>query len=266
MTTPLTAKVVIVGAGISGISTAYHLAKRGVPSTLIDAVGLCPAASGKAGGFLALDWNDQSPKGPLTRRSFALHDELAQKLGPTDIDYRRLTCEAVAVSGSGGKLRQKKLASVEWADIGVRGSQTMGDESTIAQVHPKKLCHALWTEACRLAPGCTLVVGEAGGLQLEDGGAPAPRVSGVQVDGRVEAADAVVLAMGPWSPAWAGLPRGFGQKYHSVVMATPRTLSQAVFFQGLGECGCCGSSQGHARNSMRSHLLRSRLGRLLSQL
>jgi len=133
----MVASVVICGGGIIGTSIAYYLAKRGVASTIIDRVGLCPAASGKAGGFLALDWNDGSPVGPLTRKSFALHAALASELqAPTD--YRRLTCEAIAVGGGGGPPKQAKLQGVEWADLDCLGRQPMGDESTIAQVHPKK--------------------------------------------------------------------------------------------------------------------------------
>ena len=96
-------RVCIVGGGVIGVTTAYYLAKRGVPSTIVDRVGLCPAASGKAGGFLALDWNDGSPVGPLARCSFALHQELADTLPPThSLGYRRLTCQGVSVGGSGG--------------------------------------------------------------------------------------------------------------------------------------------------------------------
>ena len=155
--------VVICGGGVIGTSIAYYLAKRGVLSTIIDRVGICPAASGKAGGFLALDWNDGSPVGPLTRKSFELHDTLASELkSPTD--YRRLTCEAVAVDGGGGGApKQAKLQGVEWADLGVLGSRPMGDESSIAQVHPKLLCEALWAEAERA--GCTLRVGDVQGIE-----------------------------------------------------------------------------------------------------
>ena len=81
-------KIVIVGGGITGVTTGYFLAKRGVACTLVDPVGIAPAASGKAGGFLALDWNDGSPVGPLARKSFALHEELARALGETTVDYR----------------------------------------------------------------------------------------------------------------------------------------------------------------------------------
>ena len=40
------APVVICGAGIIGTSIAYQLALRGIRASLVDKVGLCPAASG----------------------------------------------------------------------------------------------------------------------------------------------------------------------------------------------------------------------------
>ena len=101
-----------------------------------------PAASGKAGGFLARDWSDGSPIQELQRRSFDLHAEIAEHLD--GIDYRRLECVAVAVDGSSSKKPGgKKLEGVEWADIGAVGSRPMGGPDTIAQVHPKKLVSLL---------------------------------------------------------------------------------------------------------------------------
>ncbi|MGH7375477.1 MAG: hypothetical protein ACREJY_14745 [Candidatus Rokuibacteriota bacterium] len=49
---------------------------RGVPVTVVERSGVACAASGKSGGFLALDWCDNTPLGPLARVSFALHAEL----------------------------------------------------------------------------------------------------------------------------------------------------------------------------------------------
>ena len=218
--------IVIVGGGITGVATSYFLAKRGVACTLVDPVGIAPAASGKAGGFLALDWNDGAPVGPLARKSFSLHEELARVLGETTVDYRRLTCQAVTCTGGA----QKRAAGVEWADLGVLGSRPMGDESTIAQVHPKKLCDALWAEAARLA-GSTLVRGYAEGVERDE---QSGALRAVQVDGERVAADCVVLAMGPWSPTWFGLPQAYGTKYHSLLMRPRRTLSQCVFFDCTG--------------------------------
>lgn len=82
-------KVVICGAGVIGASLAYFLAQRGVAVTIIDRCGVAVAASGKSGGFLALDWCDGSPMQQLTRNSFALHAELATLLGQ-GYDYRHL--------------------------------------------------------------------------------------------------------------------------------------------------------------------------------
>src|SRR5256885_14039645 len=45
-------------------------------ATVIERTGLACAASGKAGGFLALDWCDGTPLQSLARRSFAVHAEL----------------------------------------------------------------------------------------------------------------------------------------------------------------------------------------------
>jgi hypothetical protein len=50
----------------------------------------CIALAGKAGGFLALDWNDGSPVGPLARHSYALHAQLAEAFGSEAIGYRQL--------------------------------------------------------------------------------------------------------------------------------------------------------------------------------
>ena len=72
--------VSICGGGVIGASIAYFFSRRGVSATVIEGTGLACAASGKSGGFLALDWCDGSPLAPLARRSFALHAELAQRL------------------------------------------------------------------------------------------------------------------------------------------------------------------------------------------
>ena len=249
-------QVVIAGGGVIGCATAYYLAKEhGVGATIVDRKSIAAAASGNAGGFLARDWNDGSPTQEMTHRSFDLHATLAEdlkKYGATD--YRRLTCVAVGVDGRTAvqKPGGKKLESVDWADsAGVMGMRPMGNEDTIAQVHPRKLCDAFVAAAKDLA-GASVVEGCASGLREEDG-----RVTGLELsDGSTIEADAVVLCMGPWSHAlgrpknekmglrgdedysgW-GLPHCplvVGTKYHAVLLQSPRVLSQSVFFQGLGD-------------------------------
>jgi sarcosine oxidase subunit beta len=55
------ADVVIAGAGIMGLSIAYHLARRGMSSvTVIDQGYLCGGASGRNGGGIRAQWSSEA--------------------------------------------------------------------------------------------------------------------------------------------------------------------------------------------------------------
>ena len=77
---------------VIGASIAYFLSRRGIEATVIEQTGLACAASGKSGGFLALDWCDGTPLAALARRSFALHTRLAEEIRG-DWGYRRLSTD-----------------------------------------------------------------------------------------------------------------------------------------------------------------------------
>ena len=49
-----TMHVVICGSGVIGACTAYFLSRRGIDVTVVERTEVAAAASGKAGGFLAL--------------------------------------------------------------------------------------------------------------------------------------------------------------------------------------------------------------------
>src|SRR5437773_10464222 len=72
--------VIVCGAGVVGASVAYFLARRGVAVTVLERTAVACGASGKSGGFLALDWCDDSELGPLARARFGRHAELAREL------------------------------------------------------------------------------------------------------------------------------------------------------------------------------------------
>lgn len=229
--------VVIAGAGVIGLSTSYYLAKNfGIRTTVVDPTGtVAPAASGKAGGFLAEDWNDWSPVGPLARRSFTLHQELADTLGADEIQYRRLTCAAISVNPAmAARPTGKKLDGVEWAQDeeggSVLGIRSLGDESTIAQVHPKRLCENLWKVAStpkdQGGVGSKLLKGRVVSPVYDNGTLVGAKLD----DGSTIDADAVLFACGPWH-----INVMSGVKYHSVVIPTPQVLSQSVFFNGCGD-------------------------------
>src|SRR5262249_16662672 len=142
MTHPERARVVICGAGVIGAAVAYYLSLRGVAATVIERCGVACAASGKAGGFLALDWCDNSPLASLARKSFQLQAELAQTLG-ADYGYRRLTTLAVAASAQGLKGSHKVPEELAWLDSHGIPYAVLGTPATTAQVHPARFTHTL---------------------------------------------------------------------------------------------------------------------------
>lgn len=229
-----TRHVVICGAGVIGASIAHELVTRGMAVTVVERVGAACAASGKAGGFLALDWCDGSALGPLARKSFAMHAKLASQIGK-EYGYRQLTTFAVTRFAEHREVPGVQR-SAQWLDANcvIRGE--LGTSSTTAQVHPARFTCALMDRA--IAHGARLVIGcvEA----IATGGDPTS-VRGVRVDGQILPTETVVIAMGPWSsrvstglriPAITGI-KGQSIVLHSSAMIPPH----ALFIDYEGESG-----------------------------
>ena len=83
-------RVVICGGGVIGACTAYFLSRRGIEVIVVERAEVAAAASGKAGGFLALDWCAGTPLDALARRSFGLQAALPHEIAG-DWGYRRMT-------------------------------------------------------------------------------------------------------------------------------------------------------------------------------
>ena len=216
-------RVLICGGGVIGAAIAYFLSRRGVETTVIERTGLACAASGKSGGFLALDWCDGTPLEPLARRSFALHARLVEEIG-NDWNYRPLT----TYGGSMGLQPQGSAHGIDWLSNEVSVNQRLGSTETTAQVHPAKFTAAMMQAA--QAQGAELRLGRVTGV-VRRGSA----VAGVEVDGEAIEGEAVVIAMGPWSilaAAWLPLPAVFGLKGHSLVFHTgTRVPPEALFLE-----------------------------------
>ena len=77
---PTHAEIVIVGGGIAGCSTAYHLAKLGTTKVLVVDKGyLCGGASGRNGGGVRAQWSTHTfdagtPRAPRTSCCAAVPD------------------------------------------------------------------------------------------------------------------------------------------------------------------------------------------------
>lgn len=221
-------RVLICGGGVIGASIAYFLARRGVQSIVIERTGLACAASGRSGGFLALDWCDGTPLEQLARRSFVLHASLPGEIGG-DWGHRRVT----TYGGTGAQHTDcpaGRAHGVSWLADGVSLTHRLGSTDTTAQVHPGQFTVAMMHAAQAL--GADVRIGQATGVVRSRDGSS---LHGVDVDGEVVEGDAVVIAMGPWSiraAGWLPLPGVFGLKGHSLVFATGTTIpAQALFLE-----------------------------------
>src|SRR5215470_16698027 len=126
-------RIVICGGGAIGAAIAYFTSRGGAQPTVIERYEVAGAASGKSGGFLALDWCRGSPLDQLARRSFALHAELSSELGDP-WGYRRLTTYSgyAAEDGTAGGPPGRP-----WLSNGVTITGRLGSPQSTALVEPR---------------------------------------------------------------------------------------------------------------------------------
>ncbi|XP_073156809.1 D-amino-acid oxidase [Henckelia pumila] len=214
-------KVVVCGGGVIGVCTAYFLSKRGAAVTLVEKSSIACAASGKAGGFLALDWCDGGSVGSLARASFNLHRSLAEELNGAELyGYRPVTTLSLSVTESTStseRLNRKPSRDVPaWVDGPAKGPRTIGTRETTAQVHPQLFTKTLLSKAVE-EYGVKVVIKKLEAVNTSEGGVTAV----VLEDGGQIEADAVVLALGPWTgklSILSSLFRVYGLKAHSIIL------------------------------------------------
>ena len=216
-------RVVVCGGGVIGVCTAYFLSKKGAAVTIIEKSSIACAASGKAGGFLALDWCDGGAMSSLARASFNLHRSLAQELnGPEAYGYRPLTtlsaslAESSSSSSSGTAYKSPGPSLPSWVNGPAKSPTTIGTPETTAQVHPQLFTRTLLNKAVEVH-GAEVVIGKLERVEVAEGRARAV----VLEDGREIEADAIVLALGPWTSKLSLLHSIFrisGLKAHSIIL------------------------------------------------
>lgn len=221
-------RIVICGGGAIGAAIAWFLARRGARPVVVERHQVGGAASGKSGGFLALDWCRGTALDRLARRSFALHAELAQELG-NPWGYRTLTTFA-GEAREGRRAHANSRAGRPWLSADVTLTGQIGTPQTTALVEPRAFTTGLIRAA--EANGAELRHGTVTGLLRDASGA----VAGITLDGgETIEGDGVVIAMGPWSilaTRWLPLPAVYGFKGHSLVFRTGDAVpAEALFLE-----------------------------------
>jgi glycine oxidase len=215
--------VVIVGGGIAGMTTAYYLAKAGVPSVVVERDAIGSHASGFAyGGLSPLSgFGIPGPQAEIAQDGMRLHRELGESLGEEtgiDVDFRVRSSLALAFTEADVRRLQAALPwqrqqpgyTARWLDLAeAREVEPRISDETLGAaliegggaVEPYRLVLALSQAAERL--GVRVRHGRAIGLS-RDG----TRVTGVVLERETIACSTVILALGPWSgdvSAWVGV-------------------------------------------------------------
>lgn len=189
--------VVIIGAGITGAASAYYLSKfHGSDVKIFDAVGPAACASGKAGAFLAESWSDGTKTEMLHRKSFELHETLAEDLGLKS--FRPLP----AFRGNLEEASDGAPAAIPWLSS-ISHTPVPG---RAAQVDPAELTCALLEKA--MDRGATLEIASVDGFDTLEG-----RVSSIRFENGTDLAiphdEDIVVALGPWTcrlEDWLNIP------------------------------------------------------------
>ena len=218
------ADVVIVGAGIVGVGTAYYLARAGVRSVVVEKDAVASHASGFAyGGLSPLSgFGIPGPLAEMAQEGIRAHRELAQALPAEtgiDVEFRSRSSLALALTDADvERLRaamvwqqQQKGYTVRWLGPDeARAIEPRISDKTLGAAHiegggdvePYKLVLALTHAAERL--GVSIRQGRVVGLRREG-----DKATGVVLERGEISCSAVVLAGGPWigeAGAWLGVP------------------------------------------------------------
>lgn len=227
--------IIVIGGGIIGTCCTYFLSQHAnYKITLIEKVDIACGASGKAGGFLALDWNDDHPgMKALTRASYQLHAQLAKNLNGEQVyGYRAMDTYSVIFDTS---LEKGSELSVDWIHRStVRSFDRIGSASTTAQVTPGLFTRTLLEEAKKTGR-VDVKIGQGVSELLFDNN---DTVAGVKLEnGESIMGDKVVVAMGPWS-GLLPMPKPNdripirGSHVHSIILKpddSANILNQALF-------------------------------------
>lgn len=196
--------VVIVGGGVIGLATGWHLARSGISVSIVDAGPLGGQSSQAAAGILGPlteSWED-GPFTSLLWESLTLYPEWLQALAEdahVDPEYdqsgilRLITEDEMVQYRASLAWRQRYDPRVEWVDSPRPGYAAAVWSPREAQILGPRYMKAL-AEAC-LRRGVDIRLGHPV-LQLVQQGS---RVSGVETTNGVVAGETVILAAGAWS-------------------------------------------------------------------
>jgi D-amino-acid dehydrogenase len=208
-------RVLVVGAGILGSSTAFHLARAGVQVTIVDQAHDGRATA--AGAGIICPWVSGADDAAFYRlyvEGARYYGELVPalaELGETDLGFRRVG--ALVVSNDEAELAAfNAMLSRRRADAPEMGATSVLSPRETRELFPPlradlaglHVANGARVDGRRMAAGLLRAAERFGARMIE---APAEliavgnRVTGVRSRAGVIAADCVVVAAGAWAPS-----------------------------------------------------------------
>lgn len=201
------ADVIVVGAGIHGASTAFHLAERGVKVIILDRSAAGAAATGRSSGVVRMHY-DLAAESALAWLSYGYFRDWADRVGGdcgfVRTGFLRIVPQAWEAALRANVEDQVRIgiptSVVSAAEVARLAPGVIGDDFGFAAFEPESgyadpagACAALLAGARRW--GAELRQGVAVEAITVDG----DRVTGVRTATGSIAASTVVLAAGAWS-------------------------------------------------------------------
>jgi len=229
-----TADVVIIGAGVIGCSTAYHLAKMGITDVaVVEMEQVGAGTSSKSASMLSMQFGHDSLLARMAQYSYQRYMQFEQEFDTT-IDFRKTGWISIASGQKATELRQnaKMLAS-----LGIQTEVLTPDE--VKRLYPELNTNdievgvwgpddgpfdphmIMWGYIKRATEkGVKLYQGEkACSLRVEN-----RHVTGVEISSGLIATSAVINAAGPWAQEvgrWANIHIPLTNKVRTIVMTGP---------------------------------------------
>lgn len=205
----LTADVVVIGGGVNGTSTAFHLAKRGAKIVLLERTVLAGGATGKSGALVRMHYTNPHDAA-LAQQSLDYFRSWSDVVGPGNPDYRQTGAVRLVSPEFGDRLR----ANVEMLrGLGVNTRIIFPEE--LREIDPgvetSDITCAAWEPESGFAEPAATAYGFAAaardlGASIHEGveataiETDGDRVTGVSTPlGRI-ATEMVVAAPGAWAP------------------------------------------------------------------
>lgn len=244
----LTADVVVIGGGVNGTSTAWHLAKRGVRVTLLERATLAAGSTGKSGALVRMHYTNRHDAA-LAQQSLPYFQHWADVVGVGDPGFQQVGVLRLAPERFDDRLR----ANVGMLrEVGVNTDVISADE--VREIDPGvytgDFTIAAWEPESGYADPAATAYGFAAaaralGASIHEGieataiETTGERVTGVATPHGVIATDTVVVAPGPWASNLLGpLGLDYGLLPNRVQIAILRraaddAASHPVYIDGL---------------------------------